>query len=413
MTDAILRLPIVAVGDPWHDAAYAVFDGDRLRHVEIERLTRVKYETLNPLVAGCLTERETFLEAGAFLFEEGRFIAPLVRGLRSGSVSDPHAAVRTMVSGQHGSFPAEMLDSMPQVIDDVAQIFSNIAKGRAAYEIMDHHFCHAANAFISSDLAEAVVFTLDGGGDHFLNGRQVEVHGAVYRFDRMAPLSRAPLELVTSWSPGWAWTRACNLLGYDSYDAGTLMAMSAFGQPDRSIAEIVRNDTFWAVNSSGLSPVRRTKLRLMLKALRHLVVAEAGKFALALELQAETERRIEAFMRPHLERSGPVDICLSGGTFLNCILAAKVRQWFANVGRIYVPPVPYDAGICLGLAQTHLFERGLGDRGSCAPDTIADFAGGPTYSLIDVYAACRSTGRADPQPMPPAQLRSGSTKVGS
>jgi carbamoyltransferase len=396
VNEALAKGPIVAVGDPWHDAAYAVFERGRLRHVEVERLTRSKYEMLNPLLAGCLMERETFLGAGCFLFEEGRFLAPLVRELRNGTARSPHGALRRIIGEQHGSIPAELLESLDGCIDDLALIFSGITEGRVACEVMDHHFCHAANAFLSSDFDHALVFTLDGGGTHLIGGQPVEVHGSVYEMRRTAPLSRSARELVTGWSPGWAWTRACNVLGLDSYDAGTLMAMAAYGARDARIGAIVRNDTFWAVHSGELSRFGQGKLRLLLKALAGLVEEEPAKFALALELQVETERRIREFMRAHLEHAGRIDVCLSGGTFLNCIAAAKIPEWFGNVQRLYVPPVPYDAGISLGLAQAYLFDRGLGTANDRGTSCIAAFAGEPRHTIIDIYAACRSIARAEP-----------------
>src|SRR5207245_2963530 len=103
------------------------------------------------------------------------------------------------------SLSTEELLSVPGLVDGLVRVFERISTGEAGSEVMDHHFCHAANAFLSSDFEQALAFTLDGGGPHFRRGRQIRVHGSVYRFDRAKPLTREPLSLVEGWSPGWAW----------------------------------------------------------------------------------------------------------------------------------------------------------------------------------------------------------------
>ena len=44
-------------------------------------------------------------------------------------------------------------------------------------------------------------------------------------------------------------------------------------------------------------------------------------------------------------------LCLSGGVVLNSVMVGKIYEWFPHIQGIYIPPVPYDAGLSIGAAQ--------------------------------------------------------------
>jgi carbamoyltransferase len=44
-------------------------------------------------------------------------------------------------------------------------------------------------------------------------------------------------------------------------------------------------------------------------------------------------------------------LCLSGGTVLNSVFTGKIWDWFPHIKDIYIPPVPYDAGLAIGCGQ--------------------------------------------------------------
>jgi carbamoyltransferase len=397
-----LDLPVIALGDPWHDSTYAVFDGDGLRHVEVERHTRSKYEDLNSLVAAWMLDREIVETARVFLFEEGRFFAPMMRQLKGQGKVDLEAQVLRVIREQHGSLPPGEVAATEGLVEGLVRVFERIRSGNAAWEVMDHHFCHAANAFLSSNFKEALAFTLDGGGPHFSGGRQIRVHGSVYRFDRSRPLPRDPVQLVTNWSPGWAWVRVSRLLGYGTNDAGTVMAMSAYGEHSSELRQMARNMRLWETAQGDLPIVRRGALLMYMRKLNSMVSDEPSRFGLARALQEETEERIRRFMAPHLEGLDAVDICLSGGVFLNCIAAAKIPRWFPQVRHTFIPPAPYDGGLSIGLAQAYLHDHGVDPLAGGAQR--APFALSRGHNLLEIHAACRSTGLPTPEPLTARQF---------
>jgi carbamoyltransferase len=379
---------VVAINDPVHDSAYAVAEGSAIRHVEVERLTRRKYENLDPLVALCFLEPDLLARATILLVEEGRTYAPFLRAAAAGEAPDAEGLAAQVMRKNQTRLPAGV--DPAAVGQDLLAVLRRLASGELPFRLYNHHFCHAVNAFLSSPFEQALSVTLDGGGLHFLDGRQVSVHGSAYAFSRSDAEDR-PLGLVTDWSPGWAWDRACRAVGMTENEAGTVMAMAAYGKGHALIDAIVRTETFWCIGFDGWPRARRQRLRAYHRALEYFARHERGRFSLGFVLQRETEWRIRRYLAGILGGRGEVDLCLAGGTFLNCIAAHKVREWFPQVREVFVPPVPYDAGLCIGMVQRFLHSHGTPER---IDGPLHPFASPPVFTEQQILAACAEAGLA-------------------
>jgi carbamoyltransferase len=62
-------------------------------------------------------------------------------------------------------------------------------------------------------------------------------------------------------------------------------------------------------------------------------------------------------VRSAIEATGCADVCLAGGVALNCKMNMEIAAE-RSVGRLYVPPVPHDAGVALGAAMMKCAEVG-------------------------------------------------------
>jgi carbamoyltransferase len=82
-------------------------------------------------------------------------------------------------------------------------------------------------------------------------------------------------------------------------------------------------------------------------------------------------------VRSAIEATGCADVCLAGGVALNCKMNMEIAAE-PSVGRLYVPPVPHDAGVALGAAMMKCAEAGH----SIAPLTHAYW--GPEYSNDEI-----------------------------
>jgi carbamoyltransferase len=99
------------------------------------------------------------------------------------------------------------------------------------------------------------------------------------------------------------------------------------------------------------------------------------------DIAASGQKQLE-IVTTHVVRSavattGCADLCLAGGVALNCKMNMEIAAE-PSVGRLYVPPVPHDAGVALGAAMLKCVEAGH----KIAPLTHAYW--GPEYSNDEI-----------------------------
>jgi carbamoyltransferase len=80
-------------------------------------------------------------------------------------------------------------------------------------------------------------------------------------------------------------------------------------------------------------------------------LTEQEQFDFAARLQQLTEEVVYDLMKPYIDEYDVDSICLSGGVALNCVMTGKMKVWFDKIKNIYIPAVPYDAGLAIGCVQ--------------------------------------------------------------
>jgi carbamoyltransferase len=218
-----------------------------------------------------------------------------------------------------------------------------------------HHLAHAASSYYASGFGEAAVLTHDG----YAEGESY--HGGMYYLGRgpaLYPLAPHHLSL------GGLYDRVGAALGLGlTGPAGKLMGLAAYGQP-----------TFYSSRFLGNLADLRTRLSLDLTSswLRHCRreaerlnydVAPYGDPARATapinaDIAASTQKlfeetRIEAVRALHNSLKAAAitvnNLCLSGGTALNCPSNTQIAQQ-GPFERVFIEPACDDGGIALGAA---------------------------------------------------------------
>lgn len=228
-----------------------------------------------------------------------------------------------------------------------------------------HHNAHAAHAFYSSNLDEAMVVTLDGGGvedEHGSESATTLWHGHGTRLDHVLSIPSQSVNI------GGLWSRVTRYIfrlqnGWPrGNQAGTIMAMAAFGHSGRWLDDfrrMLRSDLLPASMKpvGQVNPVvtRNDPIHPYLdRWVKEADKSEQIRFDMAADLQVATEELFfdqllyTIFMR---KLSGMKNICLAGGVALNSVMVGKIKNIFPQFENVYVPPVPYDGGLCLGAAQ--------------------------------------------------------------
>src|SRR4051812_29072153 len=233
---------------------------------------------------------------------------------------------------------------------------------RAACIMVDHHFAHAAYAYQMSPYDDAIVVTIDGGDNAGTNNGAFVFADADKLALRLAPDRVFPV--------GAYYGDICDYLGFypSLTDAGKVMALAAYGKPtsehetfcwDRVLApqDIFAGDQY--LHTLLHHGVRRIPRQ---RALWPQLPGEGGRpdpawldkkdwnqplnRDIAATAQAVLEKSIHNYVEEiavrtrHLSRN----LCLSGGTMLNCVSNGKLLHsgLFDNV---FVAPACGDDGV--------------------------------------------------------------------
>jgi len=339
-------MKILGFSQGGHDSSYAILeDGVIVIHEELERINRIK-ETNDDILEFYANNR--------------------------GSL-DEFDYIVTFHHADHKWYPPRF----KQMLDN------NDSRAK----IIGHHKSHAANAFYSSEFDNALIFSIDGGGWDFLDMEAVPP-------DNMCPDGKAygmspgtftvwvgegtdikHVMYMTNPNIGGLWDGLTKgvfgLHGagppYGS-QAGTVMGMAAHGNPER----------FGSIPNFPLSTEPMPP-----------VVTEQDRFDFAAATQQWTEETIRTVMKPFIEALGIKKVCITGGVALNCVANGKVKEWF-GLEDVFVPPVPYDAGLAIGTAQ-YLYHHVLGYPKSTHRSYKTPYLGN-SYSLKDISIAMSEVG---------------------
>jgi carbamoyltransferase len=202
---------------------------------------------------------------------------------------------------------------------------------------VDHHFAHAASAFLASPYERAAVLTLDGRGERVTTGY---FHGCGNRLERIGAVAMPH-------SLGILYEQVTEYLGFlHSSDEYKVMALASFGEPAYADAfrRIVRpgQNGDYTVGAPCLAerfgPDRERGEPL-----------EQRHSDIARSLQVVLEETVLGIADWLHEATGERDLCLAGGVALNCVLNARLRDE-GPFDRVWVQPAAGDAGTALGAA---------------------------------------------------------------
>ena len=366
---------ILGITSPGGDdnAAAILVDGKLVGMVEEERLNRIKHAAKMPpakAIAWCLDQ------AGCSLAE----VDVIAIGF-----SDP----RTVFTSTSRSIAARRLRRLPvfrSLREEnrdfrlqryyVGQLLSalGIDSGDERLMWVRHHVAHAASAFFLSPFERANIISLDGNGgeDAGLYGVGIGSSIDVLRY----------VDREQSWGVFYEGFTAG--LGFRPHnDEGKVMGLAAYGDPSEGVFPFVTLDGEggWPTyHRAGLyEEIRRIRRRT-----REVYPIDGYYEHVAARLEFTLEAALSRAAEELHNRTGLTDLCLAGGTALNCSANGKLLQ-LPFVKRLFVQPAASDSGTALG-AAVHAHVQHTGQR----PLTVFDHAyWGPEYSNDEIEATLK------------------------
>jgi carbamoyltransferase len=247
----------------------------------------------------------------------------------------------------------------------------------------DHHYCHATSAYYTSGLPEALVVTLDGGGDGLSGSVWAGRDGRLRRLARVDSFN----------SLGNFYSYITALCGFRAEKhEGKITGLAAYGKP--AYADILRQ--FVGYREPGkiryLIPVYH---RSALRQLADRLPPDFDRADLAASVQLVLEEVGVAFVRHWLRRTGLRDLAVAGGVFANVKLNQRVHE-LEEVDRFFVHPAMDDSGLAVGGALALLAVQRPGPSAELV-GTLPDVYLGPAYRDEEIVQAIEEAG-FEPRP---------------
>ena len=249
-------------------------------------------------------------------------------------------------------------------------------------QYVQHHQAHAALAFYTSSFEEAIVVVCDGSGEKLDDGFEIQTAWSCQGTE-MRQLLGTYKKSTYNMGIGNAYELYTYWLGYGYNGCGTTMALASFSQSDPIPTQKVftfheNGDVFlnpqWADVANHVINTGYVKHGTMAYNQEHENMLRAIRLPEGYRLRERSEPSVKPeFIRMaadiqhateeavifYIEKARSCapqhhNLCMSGGTFLNCNINSKIRNlpW---VNDIYVPTAPGDGGIALGGALAVYF----------------------------------------------------------
>jgi len=310
---------------------------------EEERFNRFKYYTGFPISAVnfCLNQAGITIDDIDVITTFHQTISTKIEKIKMFFEMGLYASARDEISCLNKNFQVQ---SIRYVLE------KNGLKGDYNVNFFDHHLCHAASTFFPSGFDDSVIMTSDGRG--YLTTATIG-QGKKQKIKILK-------EWKTPYSFGYVYELATRLCGLGPFNEGTTMALASYGNPilkDRinDLMPFIKTHVYFIEAHGRMMPdLNLNPLEMYELTFKKMSQAEREKIEefkkykredIAASVQAWLEEEVKSILKKYYNESD--NLCLAGGTFLNCILNSKLRELVED---IFIPPCTHDAGVALGAA---------------------------------------------------------------
>ena len=256
---------------------------------------------------------------------------------------------------------------------EIRRILQRDHNVRCPIDFVDHHFCHIAGAYYTSGFRDALICSVDGGGD----GKSSSIYAA--RNGRLERLH----ETRAFDSLGNYYAYITHLCGFKAMrHEGKITGLAAHGEPRYVplFREFIDEENGTLINRGGAvfgEAIRRLEQRLPRGWTRE---------DLAASIQRHFEDVTTRYVGHWARRTGLTDVALAGGVFANVRVNEEVWR-LPEIARVFVHPGMTDVGLAVGAALAGCAQGVLPRAMPSDPEPIRDVYLGPTIEHRDVEEA--------------------------
>jgi carbamoyltransferase len=313
---------------PVHDASAAlVEDGVIVAATEEERFNRCKHSGKLPIesIRYCLaTARVGICDIDHFVFNvpEAGVDQSLELSYRAGDMC-------SLWSGR--LYVQHLLDrEFRQKVDP------------SRFEFIDHHYAHAASAFLPSGYDDSLVVTLDGMGSGLSGTVWTGANGQLAHIKNYDGYAND-----TTQSLGHLYLAVTIYLGFRTFDEYKVMGLAPYGDRGR-LREVFKQ--LYKLRDEGEYEIYLSRLNVLQEICpqrRPRDPVEQVHQDVAASLQELLETVAFHVLEHHRNKTGQRRLCLAGGVAQNCALNGKILQE-GLFEEAFVQPAAHDGGLSLG-----------------------------------------------------------------
>ena len=239
---------------------------------------------------------------------------------------------------------------------------------RAPVGFVDHHFAHITSAYYTSGFEDALVVSIDGGGDRKSAMICAARNGRIERLHEVSAYN----------SLGNYYAYSTILCGFQAHrHEGKVTGLAAHGEPKYVplLRQFIDEENGTFVNRGGVvftEAIRELKRRLP---------ADFTREDLASSIQHHFEDAVVRLVTHWAKRTGLRNVALAGGVFANVRVNQEVHE-IPGVDRIFVHPGMSDGGLSVGAALA-----------ACVPGTLPQVMRRDPEPLEHVYLGTDMTER--------------------
>jgi carbamoyltransferase len=284
------------------------------------------------------------------------------------------------LSGLGGTFPflerayyAALWPTFARRRHEIRRILREEYGARCPIRFVDHHFCHVTSAYYTSGFEDALIFSVDGGGD----GRSSVVYEA--RGGRLRQLH----ETSAFNSLGNYYAYVTHMCGFKAMrHEGKITGLAAHGEPRYVpiLREFIDEENGTLVNRGGAvfaEAIRRLRKRLP---------ADWTREDTAASIQRHFEDVVRRYVSHWAAHTGLRNLALAGGVFANVRVNQEVHG-LPEVSRVFIHPGMTDCGLPVGAALAACVPGYLDRTMPRDPQPLRDVYLGPDITTAEIDAA--------------------------
>ncbi|MBW2662683.1 MAG: hypothetical protein JRD93_12005 [Deltaproteobacteria bacterium] len=241
-----------------------------------------------------------------------------------------------------------------------------------------HHFCHATSAYYTSGFSDALVVTMDGGGDKHSSHIYSVRNGTFQKINEISAYD----------SLGNYYAYVTALCGYKAKKhEGKITGLAAYGKP-KYIDILNKLITY---ENGKTKNIGRVLFNSALERLSELLPPDFSKEDVSSSIQILTEDIVRKYVEHYINKTGHKNLALAGGIFANVRINEEVHNLPA-VKSVFVFPGMSDEGLAVGAAYACLQKKArINFRGNNLVQ-MPDIYLGPGFSDDEIKASLERGG---------------------